>query len=362
MTTLQKELINWYTLNKRDLPWRKTQSPYHIWLSEIILQQTRVDQGLSYYLRFIEQYPTIEALAAAPEQDVLKLWQGLGYYSRARNLLIAARQVVNEFEGQFPQTFESIKKLKGVGDYTAAAIASMAFQKPNAVVDGNVYRVLSRLFAIDTPINSSSGKKIFAELANELMPETDPGIYNQAIMEFGALYCKPGKPDCENCIVRQHCLAFAKNQVADLPVKTKTLKVKQRFFHYLVFLFPVNDICHTMLRKRVGNDIWKGLYDFPLIETETKGATTEIITAITENFGLNSTSFTIESVSPEYRHQLTHRQIIARFYQIQLKGNESLLNDNSLSLTPQAMLHQFPLPRLIDKYLSENENLYCKNN
>lgn len=362
MTTLQEELINWYSVNKRDLPWRKTRSPYHIWLSEIILQQTRVDQGLAYYLKFAGQYPTIQALAAAPEQDVLKLWQGLGYYSRARNLLTAARQVVNEFDGQFPQSFETIKKLKGVGDYTAAAIASMAFREPKAVVDGNVYRVLSRLFAIDTPINTTAGKKIFAELANKLMPKTDSGIYNQAIMEFGALYCKPGRPDCEKCVVSQYCLAFANRQVDFLPVKLKTLKIKQRFFHYLVFLFRLDGVCYTLLRKRVGNDIWKGLYDFPLLETDTEGNATEVISTIAENFKLDPSSFTIESVSPEYRHQLTHRQIIARFYQIHLRGNESILNDNSLSLTPQAALHQFPLPRLIDKYLSDNEYLDCNNN
>lgn len=362
MTTLQEQLISWYTLNKRDLPWRQTRSPYHIWLSEIILQQTRVDQGLAYYFRFVEQYPDVQALAAAPEHDVLKLWQGLGYYSRARNLLAAAKQVVNEFDGQFPDTYESIKKLKGVGDYTAAAIASMAFQERKAVVDGNVYRVLSRLFAIDTPINSTPGKKIFTQLANTLLPQSDPGIYNQALMEFGALYCKPGKPDCENCVVRQHCQAFAKDQVDLLPVKNKTVKVKQRFFHYLVFLFPVDGICHTLLRKRVGNDIWKGLYDFPLIETSSEENHTDILSLITENFGLETSAFTLENVSHELRHQLTHRQIIARFYQIHLSGNASIIHDNSLSLTPQAALHQFPLPRLIDKYLSENENLDCKNN
>lgn len=362
MDRWQMQLLNWYAQHKRQLPWRDSRNPYHIWLSEIILQQTRIDQGLAYYLKFVDKYPTVNDLANASEQDVLKLWQGLGYYSRARNLLTAARQIVNDFDGHFPQSFAALKKLKGVGDYTAAAVASIAFNMPNAAVDGNVYRLLSRLYAIDVPINTQKGKKIFSDLANSLIQNHQPGIYNQAVMEFGALYCKPSKPDCQLCVIKEHCMAFAQNKVDQLPVKLKTINVKRRFFHYIVFLFRLDGICHTLMKKRPENDIWQGLYDFPLIETTDEVDTATIAQIISNNFGLKQTEVKIMAVSEIFRHQLTHQHIRAQFYQVYIPNSASIIQDNSLSLTPKTTLDQYPLPRLIDKYLAENEKLDCNNN
>ena len=223
MDFFAKRLIKWYNFNKRELPWRSTSDPYKIWLSEIILQQTQVNQGLSYYLKFVEEFQTVKDLAKAPADKVMKLWQGLGYYSRARNLHEAAKNIVNEHKGEFPKAYEDIRALKGVGDYTAAAIASIAYNLPYAVVDGNVYRVLSRIFGIETPIDSTSGKKEFNELANELLTKKNPADYNQAIMEFGALYCRPKNPDCTNCIFNDKCEAYRLNKINLLPVKSKNM-------------------------------------------------------------------------------------------------------------------------------------------
>lgn len=239
------QIIEWYRTNKRDLPWRKTKNPYQIWLSEIILQQTRVEQGLSYYLKFIEKYPSIKDLANAPQDEVLKLWQGLGYYSRARNLHYTSKVITDKYKGEFPATYKEILDLKGIGEYTAAAISSFSFNLPYPVIDGNVYRVLSRVFDIDTPIDSTLGKKEFKELAYELINKNNPSEYNQAIMEFGALYCKPQSPDCENCIFTSTCLAFKTKKINELPVKSKKLKQKNRYFNYLVFI----DEDYTYLKK-----------------------------------------------------------------------------------------------------------------
>ena len=225
MTDFNLLITNWYRQNKRDLPWRLTTDPYKIWLSEIILQQTRVDQGLSYYLKFVKEFPTIQALANASEQQVLALWQGLGYYSRARNLHFTAKTISNELNGKFPNSFTSLKKLKGIGDYTAAAIASFSYNEITPVVDGNVYRVLSRVFNIATPIDSSQGKKLFYELAGELISKENPGEFNQSIMEFGALWCKPQNPKCEDCPLQENCLAFENDTVKLLPVKDKKIKI-----------------------------------------------------------------------------------------------------------------------------------------
>src|SRR6056300_1490745 len=230
------KLILWYLQNKRDLPWRKTKNPYHVWLSEIILQQTRVAQGLDYYLKFIDAFPTVNHLANADESTVLKLWQGLGYYSRARNLHFSAKYIVKELTGEFPKTYKEIVKLKGVGDYTASAIASMCFNEPTAVVDGNVYRVLSRYFGIDTPINSSKGVKEFKAMAQELIDRNNPAIFNQAIMEFGATQCKPKNPDCGNCPFQNSCVAFGYNHIDALPVKNKSARAKKKYFNFLVFV------------------------------------------------------------------------------------------------------------------------------
>ncbi|WP_298350162.1 A/G-specific adenine glycosylase [uncultured Dokdonia sp.] len=261
--SFSNKLIAWYLEHKRDMPWRNTTHPYHIWLSEIILQQTRVAQGLPYYIAFTEAFPTVQDLAQATEEEVLKLWQGLGYYSRGRNLHASAKMIVEEMDGVFPSTYEEIKKLKGVGDYTASAIASICFNEPTAVVDGNVYRVLSRVYGIDTPINSTAGVKEFKALAQELINEDRPADFNQAIMEFGAIQCKPQNPYCLHCIYNDSCVALQQNKVSELPVKLKKTKVKHKYFHYLYIKDKQEQ---TIIKQRTGKGIWQGLYEFPVIE------------------------------------------------------------------------------------------------
>lgn len=265
--SLSKQLIFWYLQNKRELPWRKTKDPYRVWLSEIMLQQTRVAQGLPYFLKFTEAFPTVFDLAKAEESEVLKLWQGLGYYSRARNLHFTAKYISEELEGVFPKSYKELLQLKGVGDYTASAIASICYDESFAVVDGNVYRVLSRYFGVATSINSTKGIKEFKELAQTVIDETQPGVYNQAIMDFGALHCKPQNPLCDECPLAESCVALANNSVKELPVKEKKIKIKKRYFNYLV---PVTEDNQTVLEERVGKGIWQGLYQFPLVETKKK--------------------------------------------------------------------------------------------
>ena len=258
-------LIYWYLQNDRDLPWRRTKNPYFIWLSEIMLQQTRVAQGMAYYLKFTDNFPTVFDLAKADESTVLKMWQGLGYYSRARNLHYSAKHIANELNGEFPNTYKEIIKLKGIGDYTASAIASICFKEPTAVVDGNVYRVLSRYFGIKTPINSSAGIKEFKALAQTLIDESQPGNYNQAIMDFGALHCKPQNPLCDTCPFADSCVALEKKLIKELPVKDKKIKIRNRYFNFLVIKTNNNK---TILTERKGKGIWQGLYQFPLIESD----------------------------------------------------------------------------------------------
>ncbi|WP_338039120.1 A/G-specific adenine glycosylase [Maribacter litopenaei] len=271
------KILTWYHKNKRDLPWRDTVDPYKIWLSEIILQQTRVAQGMPYYFKFIEAFPTVEDLAKAEEERVLKLWQGLGYYSRARNLHAAAKMVVDEFKGEFPKTYEGLLKLKGIGDYTASAISSICFNEAQAVVDGNVYRVLSRYFGVATPINSTAGIKYFKSLAQEMLHSGNRRDYNQGIMEFGAMQCTPQNPDCTVCPLANGCMALEKGTVKELPVKIKKSKIKNRFFNYLV---PIGyDKGHnkiTQLRQRKGRGIWQNLWEFPLLETESEAGLGQI--------------------------------------------------------------------------------------
>lgn len=338
------KLINWYYLNKRDLPWRNTRDPYKIWLSEIILQQTRVEQGLPYYQKFIETYPTVKKLAGAPIDDVLKLWQGLGYYSRARNLHAAAQQVLNDYNGSFPDNYTSLKKLKGIGDYTAAAIASFAFNEPHAVVDGNVYRVLARVFNISTSIDSTRGKKEFSELANELLFIKDPGIYNQAIMEFGAMYCKPQNPDCRNCIFSSQCLAFAKNNIATLPVKARKTKITARYFYYLVIEYKGS----FYLNRRKEKDIWQGLFEFPLIETDTRKSLPQILKAKTFKTILKD-EFDIASTSEEYKHILSHQHIHAKFIHIKVKAVDEYLK--TFEKVKTGNLKNYAIQRLLENYL-----------
>jgi A/G-specific adenine glycosylase len=302
------ELVKWYNENKRDLPWRHTTDAYVIWLSEVILQQTRVEQGLPYFNRFAEKYPTVTAFAAAEEDEVLRLWQGLGYYSRGRNMLKTARMVMHEYGGVFPDTYDELIKLKGIGEYTAAAISSFSANEARAVVDGNVYRVLSRYFGISEPINSTAGKKIFQTTANDFLNKKTPALHNQAVMEFGAMLCKPKNPACGICPVRLGCYAFKHNATTTLPVKLKKLNIKQRFFNY--FLFADGD--KVLMNKRLEGDIWANMYDLPMIETPMFLTVDELkaTPACMENFG---PEFKISAVSDVKKHILTHQHLYIRF-------------------------------------------------
>jgi A/G-specific adenine glycosylase len=341
-----KTIITWYNKNKRDLPWRNTRNPYFIWLSEIILQQTRVDQGMSYYLSFTKTFPTIKKLATAPEQKVMKLWQGLGYYSRARNLHATAKHIDKNLKGQFPATHDEIIKLKGVGPYTAAAIASIAFDQPHAVVDGNVFRVLARVFGIKTAIDSTEGKKEFYELANELLDKKQPALFNQGMMEFGATWCKPTKPDCGSCIFNSICVAYSKKLVDVLPVKAKTTKVRNRYFNYIV-LKHKNTI---VIKKRTGKDIWKGLYDFPLIETPKELKEPQLLKSNEWKSLLSKHTYTIHSVSKTYKHVLSHQNIYAKFWEVETK--KSLKADPDHLVIDQKGFHKYAIPRLVDIYIN----------
>lgn len=333
MTDFVLQTINWYRRNKRELPWRETKNPYFIWLSEVILQQTRVDQGLSYYLKFIEKYPTIEKLALANEDEVLKLWQGLGYYSRARNLHATAKIVYHQYNGIFPSSLIEIEKLKGIGPYTAAAIASFAFDLPHAVVDGNVYRFLSRYYGISTPIDSTEGKKEFFQLANELIPTENSAEFNQAIMEFGGQYCTPNQPACMNCVHFASCVAGKSKSTSEFPVKSKKTKVRDRYFHYL-YIEHNNEICFN---KRGPNDVWENLYEFPLIETDSKDkpSNQEI-----ESFELCFST----------KHILSHQRIHAQFYKTKL--NADFISNYPTKKRDE--LEEIAISRLIDKFFEQN--------
>lgn len=339
------ELIKWYKLNKRDLPWRQESDPYRIWLSEVILQQTQVKQGLSYYLKFIQNYPSIKHLAQAKEDKVLKDWQGLGYYSRARNLQTAAKTILKEHQGKFPKDYEHIRKLKGIGDYTAAAIASFAFGEPYAVVDGNVYRVLSRVFGLDTPIDSSAGKKEFAELAMSLIDKKNPGTYNQAIMEFGSQYCKPVNPDCSNCIFGDKCFANKNDMIQKLPVKGKKTAIQNLYFNYLVIIDKNNEV---LLNKRTDKGIWQGLYEFKLIESARASNENEVFSS-GEFKSMRLKKVSVLHISNTYKHILSHRHIFATFYVLK---TQSVHSEKSNSVKVK-LLTKFAFPQLIEKFLKD---------
>ncbi len=307
-----KQLILWYLQNKRHLPWRKDKDPYHIWLSEIILQQTRILQGTPYYLKFLEKYPTIFDLAAANEDEVLNLWQGLGYYSRGRYLHYTAKDIVNNLHGNFPVDFKELKKLKGIGDYTASAIASISFGLPYATVDGNVFRVLSRFFNINLPINSSEGIKYFKELANDLLDTEDPGQHNQAVMELGALICTPKSPKCTECPLQHSCEALKQKTIHLLPVKENKIRIKSRYFNF--FVFNIRNT-HTLLIKRTQKDIWQHLYQFPLEESTGILSENEILNnpffrSIVKNTYFHISLFNTKPII----HKLTHQKIYTQFW------------------------------------------------
>ena len=340
-----KVLLKWYLQNKRDLPWRNTQNPYHIWLSEIILQQTRVAQGLPYFLKFTTTFPSVFDLAKAHEEDVLKLWQGLGYYSRARNLHKTAQQVVTDFNGVFPNNYESLLKLKGVGTYTAAAIASFSHNEAVPVVDGNVLRVLSRYFDIETDIASAGAKKEFTALAAALLPAGKANVFNQAIMEFGALQCVPKNPDCTKCVFNESCLALQKKKVAQLPVNLKKLKVTKRYFNYLVFS---DEKQQTVIQKRTAKGIWHNLYEFPLIETENQ-ETDETILALIHNQKQvpNAINEVMLFNSEPIIHKLSHQHLNIKFWKINVKG--TLVNGMDC-----VAAKTFPFPIVIFNFIEKD--------
>ena len=340
-------LSQWYAINKRDLPWRSTVNPYYIWLSEIILQQTRVEQGLPYYLKFIDTFPVVADLANADEDLVLKLWQGLGYYSRARNLQFSAKLILSEFGGNFPDNHAEILKLKGVGPYTAAAISSFSFGLPFAVLDGNVIRVLSRVFGIQTPFDTTAGKKQFQKLAQELLDKKSPAEYNQAIMEFGALQCVPKSPKCNDCPIVNDCIAFNTNTVSLLPVKSKKLKVKNRYLHFLV----VNKNNEVLIGKR-NSGIWQGLYEFPFLEfDENLNEKSVLKSTLWINFFKDSVK-QISSISEEYIHKLSHQKIHAKFWVIDVNSFRS----SDFKIVKCNELQKYPVSSLIEKYLNSRIN------
>lgn len=344
MHPISEKLISWYKKNKRDLPWRNINDPYKIWLSEIILQQTQVIQGLNYYIKFTETFPTVIDLANAPEDKVMRLWQGLGYYSRARNLHTAAKTIKKNHKGKFPSTYDSIKELKGVGDYTAAAVSSFAFGLPYAVVDGNVYRVLSRLFNIDIPINSTQGKKEFQLLANELLNKKQPALHNSAMMEFGALWCKPQNPKCEDCGLQAQCLAFQNNTVSIRPVKENRIKIKNRYLHYFIFNYKNS----VYIQKRTAKDIWQNLYEFYLIETDKPEEPNVLLNNKVLKTLVND--FKINAITPVKKHVLSHQHLYATFYELEIKTAPS---SNALIKLKREHLINFGLPQLINNYLNQ---------
>ncbi len=352
MKTVGQRLMKWFKQNKRELPWRNSTDPYFIWLSEIILQQTRVQQGLPYFRRFIDEYPTVKQLANASQDKVFKLWQGLGYYRRAENMIKTARIVATEFNGVFPKTSGELKRLPGIGEYTAAAIASIAYGEKVAVVDGNVYRVLARLFGIKTVIQTTQSKKEFSSVMLSLMEDFYPGTFNEAVMEFGALHCVPQNPDCNGCILNDRCFAYMHNQVQELPV-VKTKKKKKKLF---IYYFVVEWNNHLMLNHRKKNEIWKELYDFPSAEYDSEQTDEVILKTIKElNFITPQTVTITTPFSRVYKHQLTHIDVFAQFIRISSNKKPILKRHQNLYLVPRNKVTEYAVSRLVDRYLDDVE-------
>lgn len=348
-TAYTELLLKWFSDNKRELPWRKTIDPYQIWLSEVILQQTRISQGLPYFEKFTEEFPTVFDLAGASGDEVMLQWQGLGYYSRARNLHKCAKVIVEDYGGKFPESSRELQKLPGIGPYTAAAIASICYNEPAPVLDGNVFRVLSRLFDLNDNIDSPAGKKRFESLANELISSRAPGDFNQAIMEFGALHCSPSNPECASCIFRSCCVSNSRQNQHERPVRKKKVKKKVRYFNYLVLESKLG----IFLKKRDDNDIWKGLYDFFLVETVDRNVPArDLIRQIRELRDLDL----MEDKVRKYKHLLTHQVIYISFSRIRIHGKHSISNENILFKGNFYLTHEIeklPKPVMVDKYLKE---------
>jgi A/G-specific adenine glycosylase len=343
-----KGLIDWFLKHKRDLPWRQTNDPYCIWISEVILQQTRVNQGIDYYYRFIERFPNVSSLANADVEEVLKLWQGLGYYSRARNLHAASRQIINEFGGIFPKDVEKLRLLKGVGNYTSSAIASIAFEVAVPVVDGNVYRVIARFIADDTPIGSSKAYTLYYNVVKKMMGKSVPSLFNQALMELGALVCTVNNPDCNFCPLAISCKAFKNALTGVLPVKAKKVAVRKRYFYYVV----MQSGKQLIMNKRHENDIWNSLFDFPLIETKEEKTYDNIVEMLRDSSFINFKTLTIEKISPIIKHKLTHQTIYVTFIRIKLeKITQKLVS--KFQVWQIEKLSQLAVPKVIEKYLAD---------
>ena len=342
--TITKTLTSWYSIHKRDLPWRNTTNPYYIWLSEIILQQTQIKQGLPYYEAFVSKYPTVFQLAKAKESQVLKLWQGLGYYSRARNLHATAKYVAYKLHGEFPKNYKGLLKLKGVGDYTASAIASICFNENTAVLDGNVYRFLSRYFGINTPINTTNGFKTFKALAQEILDKNNPAEHNQAIMDFGSRQCMPTNPDCTVCPFKESCVAYNKSLVAALPVKLKAKKPVKKYFNFLVFISSSGE---TILEKREEKGIWKNLYQFPLIETEKATHLNDFKSKLKTYPLLNGENYELILFNDtDIVHKLSHQHLHTKFWIVNL-------NKLPTSGIPIKNLRDYAVPVLIEKFIDD---------
>ncbi len=338
-------LIEWYLQNKRDLPWRNTTNPYPIWLSEIILQQTRVAQGMPYFYAFLESFPTVKELAIANEQQVLKLWQGLGYYSRARNLHQTAQYIANELDGVFPNSYAGLIQLKGIGEYTAAAIASFAYNEPVPVVDGNVFRVVSRYFGIESDISAGKTKKEFTALAAELLSKEQPALFNQAIMEFGAMHCTPKNPDCENCIFNSSCVALQKGLVGQLPFKSKKIKIRKRYFNYIVLQDKKGN---TKIQQRTDKGIWHNLYEFPLFETTQEEGFETIAPLIKNDTDFGDSVVSIQEANPiSLIHKLSHQHLYIKFWKVTVNNT---LTDG---VNPE-QLRTFPFPIVIHNFIEED--------
>ena len=341
-------LIKWNrNQNKREMPWKGEKDPYKIWISEIILQQTRVQQGLSYYNRFIKAWPDVKSLAKAGEQEVYKMWEGLGYYSRCRNLIATAKYISDELGGKFPEKYEDILSLKGVGAYTASAIASFAFNQPHAVVDGNVFRVLARFFGIHTPVDTTEGKKLFGRLADDLIEQTNPAEYNQSIMDFGAVICKPTLPLCNECPLQKKCVARQKKLVNILPLKQKTVKKRERFFNYLL----VEQAGYIYINQRTEKDIWQNLYEFILVETESLPPEKEFLKSGYVATLLGSSNFKLDKISETYIQKLSHQTITGRFFHIAIKTPKNSLK--KYKLVSRNTLKKLAFPKFIASYLQD---------
>jgi A/G-specific adenine glycosylase len=343
-----ENLLKWNQFeNTREMPWKGEKDPYKIWISEIILQQTRVQQGLAYYNRFIKEWPNIKSLAGAPEQEVYKLWEGLGYYSRCRNLIASAKFINDELDARFPEKYEDIVLLKGIGHYTASAIASFAFNLPYAVLDGNVSRVLARFFGIQIPVDTTEGKKMFRALARDLIDTTNPASYNQAIMDFGAVVCKPMLPLCNLCPLQKRCIAYAKKMVNILPLKEKSINKRERFFNYLI----AEHHDKIYVNQRTDKDIWQNLYEFILIETESLMPEKELLTEkiFTSLFPRNS--YKVTKISKIFSQKLTHQTITGRFFHITIKTTKTSLQ-KYIPVSGKE-LGMLPFPKFITSYLKD---------